>query len=287
MARDPWPDLSVQITRRRWRCVPDPLLCLSQTGAAFLRGLAPHAEIWLGPEFMNILDGWTLFDREPALLIGCDGEPSVAEEMRHALRAWARLRDEAGHVGGPLCWVRDAMRESCLPSGTDGSVVARWEVMAEALDARLTTAKEPSSPLVAATRDAVALGGVLPAAAILSLRDTAWRTQPPSLCRHLQAWGLPCRRLDFADDMVVRERTMLLNLLIEAGLAGFLWGGLELVVVHLMVPGAARLQLGPGFSGMPDEPDFLAGEPPRPMQGAWADAQAFWYDLLMEHADAA
>ena len=136
---DPWPNLALPITRRRWRCVPDPLLCLSGSGAAFLQGLALHAEVWLTPELLNILDHWPMYDRDPGLL----GFPG-AEGTRDALRIWSGLRNEAGHVSGPLCWVSDALRESRLPAGIGEGIVSRWEEMAEALDERLSTAAEAS-----------------------------------------------------------------------------------------------------------------------------------------------
>src|SRR5579872_3438881 len=106
-----WPDLSVQISRRRWRCVPDPALCLSGHGAAFVSGLASHAEVWMTPEFHHILDSWLLYDQSPELLGQSLGGRQSTEEIRHALRVWLRLRDEAGQTAARLCWVRDALRE--------------------------------------------------------------------------------------------------------------------------------------------------------------------------------
>src|ERR1700733_4800202 len=150
MKCDPWADMSVQISRRRVRCVPDPLLCLTHRGAAFVRGLAPHAEIWLVPEFMHILDSWHLYHRQPELLASPHSDPGAGEDARHALRVWSSLREETGHVGGPLCWVRDALRESCLPAGVDGSMLPLFEAMAEGLDARLSKAKEGGGPTIAA-----------------------------------------------------------------------------------------------------------------------------------------
>ncbi len=75
MGRDGWPDFSVQVSSRPWRCVPDPLLCMSRNGAAFVSALAtanvvgssPRAEVWMAPEFHNILDNWMLYDQKPEL----------------------------------------------------------------------------------------------------------------------------------------------------------------------------------------------------------------------------
>jgi hypothetical protein len=288
MGREPWSDLSVQISRRRWRYVPDPLLCLSHDGAAFVRGLTmtSHAEVWLGPEFLNILDSWRLYDLKPDLLTQSSGGRHAADDVRDALRLWLRVREESGQFSGRLCWVRDALRESCLPAGMEESLVPRWEAMAQSLDERLSTATEASGPVVAAMRDSAALAAVLPGAVLLSSRDPA-KSEPPAFCRHMEAWRVPCRRLEFDDDLVALERGLLLHLQVEGGLAGFLWGGLRLAVVHLVVPGHLRLLPGDGFAGAGDEPDFLAEGEPRLVKGAWEDARAFWYDLTAEDAYAA
>jgi hypothetical protein len=277
MSPDQWPDLSVRISRRRWRCVPDPRLCLSGLGAAFLRGLARHAEVWVVSEFLSILDNRVFYDRKPELL-GCPpADLRAAEDVRDALRIWSRLREETGYVGGPLCWVRDALRESCLPSGVEETIVQRWETMAEALDARL--GPDASGPLIASMRDISALASVLHGATVWCRLESVGSEGPPLLCRHLESWRVPCRRLGADDDLVVRERNLLLQFLVEAGLAGFIWGGLDLAVVHLAVPGQARLQVSQNVAIADEEVDILESEEPRPVPSAWENAKAFWYDL--------
>jgi hypothetical protein len=278
MVRSLEPELSVQISGRRWRCVLDPHLCLSHDGAAFVRGLFGHAEIWLGPEFLNILDSWVLYDREPSALMWSKGGGPDADEVRQALRIWQTLRDTAGLSGGRLCWVRDAVRESCLPANMDESLVPHWEAMAEALDERLSRAAETSGPMVAATRDAVALAALLPGSVLLCRGDHG----DPPLCHHLKAWHLPCHHLDLMDDLVSIERGLLMQMLVEAGLAGFLWSGLRLIVVHVVAPGHSRLPLGHEFGFAGEEGDFPAEMEPRPIKGAWEDAVAFWYELAGE-----
>jgi hypothetical protein len=304
MAREPWPDLSVQISRRRWRCVPDLDLCLTQSGAALVYALAPHAEIWLTPEFLDILDSWVLYDREPELLSRPwpDRRPddeweehrrrelaaqATLAEVPHALRIWRRLRDDAGRAGGLLHWVRDASHESCLPPGAPDSLVQRWEAMAEALETRLPQAGEAGcGPYVATMRDATALAGVLGGAAVLCRRDPVDPALPPLLCRQLPDWNLPCRHRPAEDEIVARERAMLLGMMVDAGLSGFLWGGGELAVLRLLVPGEAGLRLPGSFPGPMEDPDFDAARDPPPVRGVWDGAQAFWYDLTGETADA-
>jgi len=279
MARDTWSDLSVQISRRRWRCVPDPQLCLSQNGAAFIGGLMPHAEIWPGAEFLSILDAATPYERDIDRLARSFGGHHRLDEVREALRIWSRLRDEVGQGGARLYWVRDALRESCLPVGLDESVVPHWEMLAQTLDERVSEAEESSGPIVAAMRDTVALAAALPGAVVLSHRDSSDKSEPPHLCRHLEAWRIPCRHLDYSNDLVTFERNQLLQLLVETGLAGFVWSGLRLAVVHLVAPAWPPPPYGHALIYSGDDGDFLIEEEPRPLRGPWEDARAFWYDL--------
>jgi hypothetical protein len=293
MGQDPWSDLSVQISSQPWRCVPDPLLCLSRDGAAFVSALAgahvvghsPRAQVWMAPEFHSILDNWMLHDQHPELLMQSLGGPNDPDELRQALRLWLRLRDRAGRPDGRLCWVRDALRESCLPVGIGDSVVPRWEAMAQALDERLAHKREKSGPGIAAMRDSAALCAVLTDAVLLCARESDDPHQAPRLCRHLQDWGLPCRRLRIADDLVALERGLLLRLLVEAGLASFLWAGLRLAVAHIVAPHLFLIPNGDAFASDVDDLDFQ-GDEPRPIKSLWEGAQVFWYNLAAEHADA-
>jgi hypothetical protein len=291
MGREAWPDFSVQISSRPWRCVPDPLLCVSRDGAAFVSALAeahavghsPRAEIWMAPEFNSILDNWMLYDQHPELLAQSLGGPSDPDELRQALRLWLRLRDTAGRPDGKLCWVRDALRESCLPPGIGDSLVPRWEAMAQALDERLASSQETSGPGIAAMRDSAALCAVLTDAALLCARELDGPDQTPRLCRRLQDWGLRCRRLEIANDLVAIERGHLLRLFVEAGLAGFLWGGLRLAVAHIVAPHQFLISNGDAFTGDVEDLDF-PGDEPRPIKSPWEDARVFWYELGAEYA---
>jgi len=286
MAWGLWPDLSVEITRRRLRYVADPYLCLTEAGAVLLHGLSAHAEVWLGPEFLNILDGWTHYDREPEHLLAKEsrsgnGADHATDGIRNALQLWLHLREDT--TAARLYWVRDAVRDSRLPPDIDESVLPRWEAISEALDERLSRSDTPSGPMVAAVRDAVALAALLPGALLLTARPPRSNSLPP-LCRELEAWHLDCRRLDYRDDLVTMERGLMLQTLIEAGLAGSVWSGMRLAIVHLDVPGRARLpHTRPDLATPEEDAELLADvAPPRPVRGVWEDARAFWYDLVAE-----
>jgi hypothetical protein len=269
----PFPDLSVQITRRRCRCVLDPNLALSRNGAMLARLLAPYAEQWVGPEFFNVLDSASLYRREPELLVWPGTDKAAIAEVPEVLRDWTQLRDEAGRC---LNWVGDALRESCLPDDTDETVLSRWEAASRALDLCLPKAIEATGPRIACMRDAAALCAVLPAAFVLG---RGIQGEPPLFCRHLQHWGLACEELSSDDPLVCAERAGFRRLLVEAGLAPFIWGGLRLASVHLCLPHLGWLEMGSGL-GPEDEPNVLSNDvDPALPSNPWEDAKCFWYDV--------
>ena len=281
------PDLSVQVSQRRWRYILDPRLALTRFGASFAHRLAPYAELWLAPEFFNILESAALYRREPELLAWPDTGRAAADEMREALFAWSNLRDESGYIGGSFNWVGDALRESSLPPGFDESIVSRWEAATRALDGRLPQKPELSGPIVAATRDAVALCAVLQASSILTVRPAT--SESPRICGSLQAWGIPCRRIVHLDSLAAIEREAFLRLLVQAGVAQFAWAGFDLAVVHVLLPDLARLDAS--MRSMCDDDELLPDDDGHPISAPssapWDDAQVFWFDVYRGDGDAA
>src|SRR6266568_3476706 len=279
-----FPDLSVQISQRRWRCVLDPNLALSPNGAAFARRLAPHAEVWIGSEFFNILDSALIYEHEPELL---GTSRAAIETVPEVLRDWTRLRDETGYGGGLFHWIGDILRESCLPNGMDEGIIAHWEAAARSLDLRLPQALEASGPLIAAMRDTVALCAILPAAAILTLRAPDEPRESPVLCRNVQCWGLDCQHLSGGDKLAAIECHSFRQVLVQAGLAKFVWGGLKLAVLHLLASGLTRLDT-PQDSIDEAGADLVidARENAAIRWDPWHDAKGYWYDLVSESDDA-
>jgi hypothetical protein len=270
----PLPDLSVQIARRRRRCVLDPNLALSRYGAMLTRLLAPYAELWVGPEHFTILDSAQLYQHEPELLVWPRTDKDAIAEVPEMLRDWTRLRDEAGQF---LHWLGDAWRESCVPDDIHESVHPRCEAASRSLDLCLPRAIEATGPLIAAMRDTAALCAVLRTACVLSLGA---QDEPPIICRHLQQWGLACDKLPPENTLVGIERAGFLQLLVQAGLAPLLWGGLRLAVVHLYVPHVGRLDVARGLE-TEDEPALLPDEEEASLSSnPWEGSQCRWYDLI-------
>ncbi|HEY1797177.1 MAG TPA: hypothetical protein VGG57_13790 [Stellaceae bacterium] len=268
-----FPDLSVQISRRRSRCVLDPHLALSRDGPLLAKRLAPFAEQWVGPEFFNVLDSASLYLEEPELLVWPSSDATAIADVPDVLHAWTRLRDESN---GCLSWIGDALRESSLPDCVDEGIVFRWELASRTLDQRLPHTLEATGPLVAATRDAAALCAVLPAARMIGRSEG---DKPPAACRQLQKWGLDCRRLSADDPLARLECSDFLRLLADAGIAPSVWAGLHLSLVYLWLPRAGAFDLSPIY-GHEIEPDLLRkDEEPAAWVNPWEGATCFWCDV--------
>jgi hypothetical protein len=184
----PFPDLSVHIARRRRRCVLDPNLALSRHGTILARLLAPYAELWVGPEHFTVLDNALLYQQEPELLVWPETDKPAIAEVPEVLRDWTRLRDEAGQC---LHWLGDAWRESCVPEDIHETVHPRCEAASRTLDLCLPKTIEATGPLIPAMRDTAALCAVLPA----RILGRGIQGELPLICRHLQQWGLACKKL--------------------------------------------------------------------------------------------
>jgi hypothetical protein len=101
---------------------------------------------------------------------------------------------------------------------------------------------------------------------------------PPAICLVLEKWGIPCQQIDPLDAIATLERANLLQLIISTGFSKFLWAGLQLVVLHLVVPSAItyyckaqHLWMTPSLSQERD-PAALPCVP-----NVWEGAQGFWY----------
>ena len=268
-----FPDLSVQISRRRSRCVLDPHLALSREGPVLAKRLAPFAEQWVGPEFFNVLDSASLYLEEPELLVWPHADADTIAAVPAMLRAWTQLRDESN---GCLSWIGDALRESSLPDSIDDAIVTRWEIASRTLDLRLPNTLDATGPLVAATRDAAALCAVLPGSRMIGRSEGG---KPPVVCRQLQRWGFDCHRLSAEDPLVLLECGDFLRLLADAGIAPSVWAGLHLALIYLWLPRADVLEFVPSCA--PNiEPDLLRKDPePAAWVNPWEDVKCFWCDI--------
>jgi hypothetical protein len=314
-----FPALSVEVDQRRRACVLDFSLALSRFGPAVARNLSDVLEVWIVPEMWHILDNTCLYLDKPELLLphadygGVTAErlEEASRETASALREWERLRFETDPACLRLYWIGDGPLESFLPSRVDQQILTRWTALAASLDARITgRLPPPDHPLAAAYRDTAALTAALGNAFILTClldSDDAWDTQNgnwngdgglvpsfdekptgliPPICLALSSWGVPCRQLAAPDQFAVIERDQFRHLALFSGIAKYVWAGLRLAIVHLLVPG---MYLPPStFGAASDNPGpderlerelFGANGASHPTGDLWASARGFWHEI--------
>lgn len=192
----------------------------------------------------------------------------------HVLTQWERARLDLGLPALRLYWAGDALHESFMPTDVDAQVIERFERFGIDLEERLLgTAPdlelELALPLVGGALDA-AMSRYRPL--ILTLAEP--RGDPPAICRLLAVGGIDCRELNPIQSHPLRQE--LTPLLARSGALELCWTGVDLAVVHLVVP---RAFLGDALTDR--TPDLEAVADPRDDGDAdvWQDARVFWYRL--------
>jgi hypothetical protein len=275
------PDFSISLQQRRWACVLDPMLALSEYGLPLAKQLGELMELWVVREFWHILDDGEYFKQQPEVLLDNFLEHRTSrfsQQILRSLQEWDRLRTMTDRNSWNVHFLADVIGESCVPSGTDPDLIWRWESLAQSLDAYLNP-KENFLNL--AVRDLAALAAVRPACILTyRLSEETMTNVPPSICNRLEQWGIRCHEVGDQDAIAHLEREQFRNLLVHAGLSKLLWAGLNLVIIHLVVPAAAALTATPEwaedftFSSMTD-----LGKAQEIQVNLWEGAQGFWYPI--------
>jgi hypothetical protein len=280
------PDFSITFNQRRWACVLDPTLALSDYGLPLVKQLGQLVEFWIVREFWHILDNTQLYFHQPELILGQTANPSpqqqtLSQHIMRALKEWDRLRTMGDRNTWNIHFLNDIISESCLPPGLDTNIIWHWESLAQSLDALLENQFASADTLTLAFRDLAALAAARPAC-ILTHRsaEEVARNDPPRICSVFEHWGIPCQEIPRTDESVDVERKQFRNLLVHAGLSKFLWAGLNLVVVHLAVPSAASLSAVPDWTDEYAFPEIetLMTSPELPID-LWEGSQGFWYAI--------
>lgn len=292
-----FPAFTVQIAAQRRACVLDPALALTRNGLALARGLAQLVDVWLVNEFWRILDNTFVYtDRPEAMMPPPALHPSVIGdpiELRDALLAWERIRYATDPHGLKFNWAGERADESQLAPGTPAGVVEQWSVLAAGLESRLAADGDFACPLVAGWRDAVALAAALRGAFILTTHGAAEGREPhpPALCRLLEMAGIAVTDMGgWNDPRLAIERTFIDTVLVHAGVAKYLWAGLPLAVVTLVVPAAedgadcsrCREDFDDSEFAMAADPLGTGARelaPPEAVADPWNHAEALWFRL--------
>jgi hypothetical protein len=267
-------DLEIRLAHRRRSIVLDPGLALSLHGAPIAARLGRAADLWIVPELWHILDNVALsqghrrpFEEETAL-------GHAERDMALSVRLWERLRSESDLNNGAFFWIGDALRESRLPEAAPPGLLQNCEILAQSFDARGHHARAGRhSPLWPATRDALALSVVLGTGLVLT--HLGADGGPPALCRMLDECAVRSAPIDAGEGIAAREREQLRRMAAACGLAKFVFAGLDLAVLQLLVPRYVPFSV-------PAEPDALPDLEDLPLAvsaALWDDAQGFWYPL--------
>lgn len=269
---------SIHINQRRWACVLDPTLALSTYGLPLVKQLGELMELWIVRELWHILDNPRFYLNQPdAISSQPIRNPSVqpfspSQQVVQALKEWERLRTTTDRNSWNIHFLADVIGESCIPSGLETDIIWRWESLAQSLDSHISQ----NDTAALAFRDLAALAAARPARILTHHPDN----ESPSICATFEQWGIPCRQIELSDAIANIECSQFRNLLVHAGLSKFLWAGLNLAILHLVVPAAASLNPNPSWS---DEFSFSNIEELTPLQTApthlWEGAQCFWYSI--------
>ena len=267
-------DLEIRLAHRRQSIVLDPGLALSLHGAPIAARLGRVADLWIVPELWHILDNVALSQGHRRALDQEQALGHAQRDMALSVRLWERLRSESDLNNGAFFWIGDALRESRLPEAASPGLLQNCEILAQSFDARGRHARAGTrSPLWPATRDALALSVVLGTGLVLTRLDADGA--PPALCRMLDECAVRCTPIDAGDGVAAREREQLRRMAAACGLAKFVFAGLNLAVLQLLVPRYVPFSVPVEPDGLPDLEDL----PLAVSAALWDDAQGFWYPL--------
>jgi hypothetical protein len=282
------PELSVKFHQPHRNCVIDPMLALSSYGIPIVKQLGTVMDLWVGREFWHVLDNTQFYLQHPELLLLNRAMPDRTEyiaafsapEIIQSLQAWGEFRQEIDLEQMKIFWVGDRLNESSLPKNLPPNTLRDYELLARSLDNHIPRSPQASETLSALLSDTVALSASLNSSFILTRRYPA-DDNPllPEICLELESFGIPCQMLKLEDEMVAIERVYLRQLFVRAGLSKFLWAGLQLNVLHLLVPSILQ------FDRMTQKYDesrfnsFATNEPDRIDRNLWVGTQCFFYQF--------
>jgi hypothetical protein len=288
------PTISVKLAQQRCTCVLDPTLALSRYGLTLVKQLGTVMDLWLGREFWNILDNIQFYLQHPESLVPhsihdsttLEQQLSWRQDIIQALITWEKIQNETGLTNFKLFRIGDRPVESFLPNGIQPQIIKNYEYLAHSLANYINqhgvreTKINISDTLSSAFQDTVALAATLDSCFILTFQSSReiGGNLSPEICMTMESWGIPCQSVTLKDEIATIERHYLRKLLVRAGLSKFLWSGLQIVILHLLVPNTLQLKFLPMGN---QEPLFSDVEnyPTRSGVNPWEEARCFWYQL--------
>jgi hypothetical protein len=284
------PELSVTFRQPHRTCILDPMLALSSYGMPLVQQLGTVMDLWVSKEFWHILENIQFYLQHPELLLLNRAMPDQtgyitsfsAQEIRCSLQEWAKLRKEINPERLKLFWVGDQLHESSLPQDMQPNTIQDYEILSRSLDDRISRSAQASETLTLLLSDTVALSASLTSSFILTrqYRTNDHDSLLPEICLELESFGIPCQTIDLDDKMAIIEQDYLRQLFVRVGLSKFLWAGLRLNVLHLLVP--ATLHSGRSISHNPNSlflNNFKVADQITSESTLWAGTRCFWYQL--------
>lgn len=259
---------------RRPPCVVDARLALSRHGQLSIARLARDFPVWLPQELHRVLRDTQSYLSNPSRLVPRPYCASLrqldlrteADVVGEELSQWDRLPQEDDLASLPLYYLGERADECLIPADVDRRLRERCEQLQRGLHHAMTQAGYdlPRGEIVAACiRDAAALCAALePYGAFILTRLESDSEGNPALCDYLDAWGVPTAEVPRAGRPAVR---WLREALAQSGLMALAWAGIQLVAVHVIMPGFPVL--GSADKGLDD--DAVAR--------LWARASVFWH----------
>jgi hypothetical protein len=268
--------------------VIDPTLALTQYRVSITQQLAQGMELWITREFWHILDNPAFYLQHPGLVtsknMGTAQYPEKEciglQETLRSLQEWEQFRRRTDLAGLNLFWLGDNLEESYLPKGRNLEIFWRWESIARSLDRKIDRHQTTGDVIPLFVRDTVALVASLGSALILThQRPTDFEEDlPPQICQVLERWDIPCQAIAPDNSMVKLERNALRQFLVQTNSVKFLWAGIRLTVLHLLI--SIPLELPPSAKLMPADSRSILEDlisEPKLQDLPSISARGFWY----------
>ncbi|KMO34360.1 hypothetical protein VQ03_23485 [Methylobacterium tarhaniae] len=215
---------------------------------------------------------------------GFGASATAAERLEAATGMWNAARSIlAFSPDEEVCWPCDRAEDSVMPRGTDPSIVARLDALAQGLELRRPPSREaiPGNldVLSDCARDTLALAAALGPGRVFVLTTIPPGRAAPDLVGFLERAAIPCRHVDdLGQKRLLRET--LLPVFAQAGLTDLLaTGSIRLACLHLIVPRAPLAMPEPlsdddyAYDAVCDEPE-APGDP-----SLWDDAISAWWEV--------
>ena len=144
----------------------------------------------------------------------------------------------------------------------------------------------PENILTLAFRDAIATTASLESAFLLTVCPPSPKNAakpPPEICQSLSNWGIPCQIITSSEPSLAPEREYLCQLLAIGGLTKFLWAGVSLAVLHIVLPAASKIyyfsQTSAANSSFGKMSTQKLSNAIEIQNNFWSNSQCFWYPL--------